>query len=77
MLGEALLDPLDQLVAEQALRPDQQEQQREDIGEPVLDPATGTGTFLVEVIDLIHKRMVETWKKGDKSAAEIKAARRS
>lgn len=27
----------------------------------VLDPATGTGTFLVEVIDLIHKTMVEKW----------------
>ena len=28
----------------------------------ILDPATGTGTFLVEVIDLIHKTMVEEWK---------------
>ena len=28
----------------------------------ILDPATGTGTFLVEVIDLIHKTMVEAWK---------------
>lgn len=27
----------------------------------ILDPATGTGTFLVEVIDLIHKRMVQEW----------------
>ena len=27
----------------------------------ILDPATGTGTFLVEVIDLIHKTMVEAW----------------
>ncbi|WP_419724244.1 type ISP restriction/modification enzyme [Sphingomonas sp. HT-1] len=40
----------------------------------ILDPATGTGTFLVEVIDLIHKRMVETWKADGKSAADIKAA---
>jgi predicted helicase len=40
----------------------------------ILDPATGTGTFLVEVIDLIHKRMVKTWKAEKKSAAEIKAA---
>ena len=24
----------------------------------ILDPATGTGTFLVEVIDLIHKTMM-------------------
>ena len=28
----------------------------------ILDPATGTGTFLVEVIDLIHRAMVEKWK---------------
>ena len=28
----------------------------------ILDPATGTGTFLVEVIDCIHKTMVEKWK---------------
>lgn len=40
----------------------------------VLDPATGTGTFLVEVIDLIHQRMEGHWKEQEKSAAEIKAA---
>lgn len=28
----------------------------------ILDPATGTGTFLVEVIDLIHNTMVTKWK---------------
>ena len=28
----------------------------------ILDPATGTGTFLVEVIDLIHRTMVDKWK---------------
>ncbi len=28
----------------------------------ILDPATGTGTFLVEVIDLIHETMVAKWK---------------
>ena len=28
----------------------------------ILDPATGTGTFLVEVIDLIHNRMDAKWK---------------
>jgi Type ISP C-terminal specificity domain len=35
----------------------------------ILDPATGTGTFLVEVIDLIHRRMQEKWRmqgQGDK-----------
>jgi predicted helicase len=28
----------------------------------ILDPACGTGTFLVEVIDLTHKTMVAKWK---------------
>ena len=28
----------------------------------ILDPATGTGTFLVEVIDLIHSTMAAKWK---------------
>jgi predicted helicase len=28
----------------------------------ILDPATGTGTFLVEVIDLIHKTMTARWQ---------------
>jgi type I restriction-modification system DNA methylase subunit/SOS-response transcriptional repressor LexA len=28
----------------------------------ILDPATGTGTFLVEVIELIHKTLVAKWK---------------
>lgn len=37
----------------------------------ILDPATGTGTFLVETIDLIHARMEEKWRKGGKSKAEI------
>lgn len=40
----------------------------------ILDPATGTGTFLVEVIDLIHQRMEGHWQAQGKSAAEIKAA---
>jgi len=29
----------------------------------ILDPATGTGTFLVEVIDVIHKTLMDKWKK--------------
>ena len=29
----------------------------------ILDPAAGTGTFLVEVIDLIHKTMLTKWEK--------------
>jgi hypothetical protein len=28
----------------------------------ILDPATGTGTFIVEVIELIHRTMVAKWK---------------
>ncbi len=40
----------------------------------ILDPATGTGTFLVEVIDLIHKRMVKKWQGEGKSKAEIAEA---
>lgn len=28
----------------------------------ILDPATGTGTFLVEAIDLIYKTLTEKWK---------------
>jgi hypothetical protein len=28
----------------------------------ILDPAAGTGTFLVEVIDLIHKHLFEKWR---------------
>lgn len=28
----------------------------------ILDPATGTGTFLVEVINLIHKTLVDKWR---------------
>ena len=28
----------------------------------ILDPATGTGTFLVEIIDLIHKSMAAKWR---------------
>ena len=28
----------------------------------ILDPATGTGTFLVEVIDVIYKTMTEKWQ---------------
>ena len=39
----------------------------------VLDPATGTGTFLVEVIDLIHRTMVAKWADQGRSAAEIES----
>jgi hypothetical protein len=40
----------------------------------ILDPATGTGTFLVEVIDLIHKRMIKHWKTEGIREGEIKTA---
>lgn len=40
----------------------------------ILDPATGTGTFLVEVIDIVHKTMVAKWKAqghGEKKIAAL------
>ena len=39
----------------------------------ILDPATGTGTFLVEVIDLIRRTMVENWKAQGHGETKIKA----
>lgn len=39
----------------------------------ILDPATGTGTFLVEVIDLIHRTLVAKWKKQGKSDRDVEA----
>lgn len=38
----------------------------------ILDPATGTGTFLVEVIDLIFQTMKAKWKTEGKSPSEIR-----
>jgi hypothetical protein len=40
----------------------------------LLDPATGTATFIVEVIDVIHKTMVTKWKKAGKTDAQIHEA---
>lgn len=37
----------------------------------ILDPATGTGTFPVEVIDLIYKTMTEKWKVQGNREAQI------
>ena len=39
----------------------------------ILDPATGTGTFLVEVIDLVHNTMVEKWKAQSHGEEKIQA----
>ena len=39
----------------------------------ILDPATGTGTFLVEAIDLIHRTLVDKWKTQGSSAHEMEA----
>ena len=39
----------------------------------ILDPATGTGTFLVEVIDLIHRAMGEKWKAQGHGEKKIQA----
>ena len=38
----------------------------------ILDPATGTGTFPVEVIDLIYKTMTAKWQKQGNREAQIK-----
>ena len=40
----------------------------------VLDPATGTGTFLVEAIEVIHRTLVEKWKReghGEKKILDL------
>ena len=37
----------------------------------ILDPATGTGTFLVEVVDIIHKTMISKWRKEGHIALEF------
>jgi hypothetical protein len=37
----------------------------------VLDPATGTGTFLVEAIEVIHRTLVHRWKREGYSGKEI------
>lgn len=37
----------------------------------ILDPATGTGTFLVEVIEIIHQTMTNKWKAQGKTATQI------
>ena len=39
----------------------------------ILDPATGTGTFLVEVIDLIHKTLVAKWQEQEHGETKIAA----
>ncbi len=39
----------------------------------VLDPATGTGTFLIEAIDLIYKTMTGRWKAQGHSKEKIEA----
>ena len=39
----------------------------------ILDPATGTGTFLVEVIDLIHKTMREKWSAQGHDEQQVKS----
>lgn len=39
----------------------------------ILDPATGTGTFLEATIDIIHETMLHHWKGQGKSKSEISA----
>ena len=40
----------------------------------ILDPATGTATFLVEVIDIIHRTLVDKWKQQRLTDAQQLAA---
>ena len=37
----------------------------------ILDPATGTGTFLVEVIDLIHRTLKDKWQAQGHGAKQV------
>ncbi|MBO9177008.1 N-6 DNA methylase [Rhizobium sp. 16-488-2a] len=37
----------------------------------ILDPATGTGTFLVECVDIIYKTMLSKWQAEKRGKAEI------
>ena len=39
----------------------------------ILDPATGTGTFLVEVIDLIHGTLTDKWQAEGHSVREVES----
>jgi len=39
----------------------------------ILDPATGTGTFLVEVIEIIHQTMTAKWAAQGKSKNQVEA----
>ena len=50
-----MADRYDALSIPEGVSPDQDFVQ-------ILDPATGTGTFLVEVIDLIHKTLKDKWQ---------------
>src|SRR5690606_38757400 len=39
----------------------------------ILDPATGTGTFLVEAIDQIEKHLKAKWRKQGRKDADVQA----
>ena len=39
----------------------------------ILDPATGTGTFLVEVIDLIHRTLKDKWQTEGHRAKQVES----
>ena len=40
----------------------------------ILDPATGTATFLVEVIDVIHRTLTAKWRQQNRNAAQQQTA---
>jgi hypothetical protein len=39
----------------------------------ILDPATGTGTFLVEAIDVIHRTLVDKWRREGHGEEEVQS----
>ena len=59
-----MAERLDDLEVPEGVRSDQTFVQ-------ILDPATGTGTFLVEVIGLVHKTMTEKWHTEGHSSTKI------
>src|SRR5207248_3803363 len=39
----------------------------------ILDPGSGTGTFLVEVVDMIYRRMTKKWKANGHGERKVEA----
>ena len=61
-------DPLDDLLAEQALRPEQQEDERDHIGEPALDAAAEqrAPVELAELLADADDERRRRWRRGSR-----------